>query len=49
MSEKQNKNVTVRVQKIKKKPYKTKGWSFFLILAIGLVILAVFFRASLSI
>ena len=25
MSEKQNKNVTVRVQKIKKKPYKTKA------------------------
>ena len=41
MSEKQNKNVTVRVQKIKKNHIKQK-LVFFLILAIGLVILAVF-------
>ena len=41
MSEKQNKNVTVRVQKIKKNHIKQK-LAFFLILAIGLVILAVF-------
>ena len=41
MSEKQNKNVTVRVQKIKKNHIKQK-LIFFLILAIGLVILAVF-------
>ena len=41
MSEKQNKNVTVRVQKIKKNHIKQK-LIFFLILAIGLVILAIF-------
>ena len=41
MSEKQNKNVTVRVQKIKKSYIKQK-LIFFLVLAIGLVILAVF-------
>ena len=41
MSEKQNKNVTVRVQKIKKNHIKQK-LAFFLILAIGLVVLAVF-------
>ena len=41
MSEKQNKNVTVRVQKIKKNHIKQK-LVFFLILAIGLVILAIF-------
>ena len=41
MSEKQNKNVTVRVQKIKKSHIKQK-LIFFLVLAIGLVILAVF-------
>ena len=41
MSEKQNKNVTVRVQKIKNNLIKQK-LVFFLILAIGLVILAVF-------
>ena len=41
MSEKQNKNVTVRVQKIKKNHIKQK-LVFFLILAIGLVIFAVF-------
>ena len=41
MSEKQNKNVTVRVQKIKKNHIKQK-LVFFLILAIGLVVLAVF-------
>ena len=40
-SEKQNKNVTVRVQKIKKNHIKQK-LVFFLILAIGLVIFAVF-------
>ena len=32
MSEKQNKNVTVRVQKIKKNHNKTKAGSFFLFL-----------------
>ena len=41
MSEKQNKDVTVRVQKIKKSHIKTK-LIVFLVLAIGLVILAVF-------
>ena len=41
MSEKQNKNVTVRVQKIKKNHIKQK-LVFFLILAIGLVILQFF-------
>ena len=41
MSEMQNKNVTVRVQKIKKNHIKQK-LVFFLILAIGLVILAIF-------
>lgn len=41
MSEMQNKNVTVRVQKIKKNHIKQK-LIFFLILAIGLVILAIF-------
>lgn len=41
MSEKQNKDVTVRVQKIKKSHIKTK-LVVFLVLAIGLVILAVF-------
>ena len=41
MSEKQNKNVTVRVQKIKKNHIKQK-LIFFRILAIGLVILAIF-------
>ena len=44
MSEKQNKNVTVRVQKIKKNHIKQK-LVFFLILAIGLVILAVFLQS----
>ena len=48
MSEKQNKNVTVRVQKIKKSYIKQK-LIFFLVLAIGLVILAVFFGTSLSV
>lgn len=41
MSEKQNKDVTVRVQKIKKSHIKTK-LIVFLVLAIGLVTLAVF-------
>ena len=41
MSEKQNKNVTVRVQKIKKN-HINQLLVFFLILAIGLVILAIF-------
>ena len=41
MSEKQNKDVTVRAQKIKKSHIKTK-LIVFLVLAIGLVILAVF-------
>ena len=41
MSEKQNKDVTVRVQKIKKSHIKAK-LIVFLVLAIGLVILAVF-------
>lgn len=41
MSEKQNKDVTVRVQKLKKSHIKTK-LIVFLVLAIGLVILAVF-------
>lgn len=41
MSEKQNKDVTVRVQKIKKSHIKTK-LIVFLVLAIGLVILAFF-------
>ena len=41
MSEKQNKNVTVRVQKIKKNNIIQKLF-FFLFLAIWLVILAIF-------